>query len=643
MQVPHEGCGHGPSFLGIRARPGRSDTHSPTQEHIPGRGHDRRTPLATRLAQATLLLFFAQLTTGCRCSDDRPYTPFQVASSLPGGAPAPAPEPAPIASAPGMAASALVLRATGLPSEWEAFGRTLHAPKGTGFAGGVELPPHPSGSARVLAWALPKAPGSAGAAGLLLFDERGEARGVVAKVPAFLPSGSDCELGLAALTITLAGLNSSLETKCKSRLLPGTPTGAFVLTADPETKQAPIVLRRTDGPNADALQLWAESAPGGSPAGELTLHVDLIAPSGAHAELPLRFIEKAGGLSRIADAPAAELDALTKELLQLVAKKKERETALKRIDAARRWVTSICQEGGAPRLSDEGGRPFSCGSGAKTGLDRLTEAAIEAYLYRDEPWRAVGEYERAGDYLGAPAPATKAAWAKRIAQKSRFLPAAVAAEYPLRLGLDVPYPFASPLRYAGDGVLFGLTATGEVEPFASPPPAAESATTPASDTSISAWPLRPKSDDGRLLAALVPSCDRAEMVLTFQADGGEASPHTALPFLAPRPCRGLMGKPLPVEPIAWQGPALLAIAAGEPIRSQGDLLGPERPIAWGSSLGIHVWSKDQAVSWRGEGLQGLHHCVTPPVASASDVLSVACVRGRTAVEVRQIQPVPAGN
>jgi len=281
----------------------------------------------------------------------------------------------------------------------------------------------------------------------------------------------------------------------------------------------------------------------------------------------------------------------------------------------------------------------------KPSLDRLTEAAIEAYLYRDEAWKAVGEYERSDYYLGAPPAKTTERWAARIREKSRFVPAEVIAEHPLRLGLDVPYPYSSPLRFSEDAVLFGLTASGGVERLGPALPAGETAApdgAPSAASSLEPWPLRPKSGDGRLLAALVPSCDRAEVIFSFQAEGGEPS-SSPLPFLAPRPCRGLMGKPLPVEPLAWQGPALLSIAAGEPVLSQGALREPERPIVWSSRLGIHVWSKDAMVSWQGPGLHDLHHCVAPPHASASSIHPVACVRGRTAVEVRHVQQAPAGN
>jgi len=577
---------------------------------------------------------------GCGCDEDRPYTPFQVASSLPGAADdAPPPAPTNDPAAPDPAASTLVLRATGLPETWEAFGRELRAPKGTGFAAAVELPREGGAAPQVLAWVFPKPSPRPRDGGLVELDARGRASQVLTKVPEFLPSGPDCELDLASLEVTRTSIASVLRAKCKGRLLPGTATGAFLLTS--REKRAPFSLRLSEETGQKDLSIGTEGfiASAGAKGAELALVVDLEAPGGAHAKLPLRFVEKAGGLSRIADAPSADLETLVKELAGLVPKKKERELALGRIDAVRRWVYAVCAEAGATRLEGDDGRAFACGR-VKPSLDALTEAAIEAYLYRDEPWKAIGEYERADFFLGAPPAKTKERWAARIAKKTSTVAAEIAAEYPLRLGLDVPYPVATPLGFDERGALYGLTASGEVAPFAPSAPPADAGTLPpdapppAPEPVPSAWPLRPKSSDGRLLAALVPSCDRAEAQLSFLTEGGAASPSIVLPFLAPRPCHGLSAKPLPAVPLAWQGPALFLIAAGEPLSSAGSWSAPARPIAWGTSLGVEVWTSAGHVSWRGPGLRDLHHCVTPESGGGA-VQQVACVRGKTAVLLRR--------
>src|SRR5690606_1681258 len=196
-------------------------------------------------------------------------------------------------------------------------------------------------------------------------------------------------------------------------------------------------------------------------------------------------------------------------------------------------------------------------------------------------------------------------------------------------------------RYGKDGLLYGLVADGSVRrlspapartepaPEAPPPLGEQAPSAPAEpppeppSEAPPAWPLRPKSSDGLLLAALVPSCDRAEVQMSFAREGGDTPPPVALTLLAPRPCRGLLGKPLPVEPITWEGPALLAISAGEPAVSQGTLAVPQQPLVWGSSLGVEVWSKAGFASWRGPGLTNLHHCVAAPPEGAGGPRRVA--------------------
>ena len=573
-----------------------------------------------------------------------------------------------------------VLRTSGLPDTWEAFGRKLRAPKGTGFAGALEVPAlnvvaqgdraqgdraQGGATARVLAWVFPKPGGKLADGGLYAVDEEGRASTLVTALPDFLPTGPDCAIALGPLGASPAGVSSILHVACKGRLLPGTATGAFVL-ADPERGRAPFILRLSEpglsepGLSEPGLAEPGLSEPGlAEPGGtevlsldaaggavsahgvELTVHIDLAAPNGAHAKLPLRFIGKAGGLSRISDAPSADLEVLSKELGQLVLKKKDREGALARIDATRRWVYAVCGEAGTVKVTDDAGRALPCGA-IQPSLDRLTEAAIEAYLFRDEPWKAIGEYERADFYLGAPKAATKARWAARIRAKTATVSADVVAEFPLKLGLDVPYPFASPLGYDERGHLYGLSASGDVLPLSPPePPPAEptgDGAPPQPDGEPlerrpGAWPLRPKSSDGRLLAALVPSCDRSEAQFTFVADGGAPAQSVALPLLAPRPCRGLSGRPLSAVPLAWQGSSLLAIASGEPVQSRGTLQAPQRPIAWGTSLGVEVWSGAGHASWRGPAVHDLHHCVAFS-SGESNVERVACIRGRTAVELR---------
>src|SRR5690349_1473055 len=90
----HRGAG---TFLRNWGRLRCHRIHMPTQDHtsapsFPGRA-------AASEALGLVLIGLVLMLPGCRCDDDRPYTPFQVASALPANGQVPGAEPTPAASA----------------------------------------------------------------------------------------------------------------------------------------------------------------------------------------------------------------------------------------------------------------------------------------------------------------------------------------------------------------------------------------------------------------------------------------------------------------------------------------------------------------------------------------------------------------
>lgn len=610
------------------------------------------------------------------CREDKPYSPFRVTSSLPTEPPAPPTEAGQPEAAlePPAPPPALTLRPTGLPARWRAFDRELVAPKGTGFAGAVEL------ESTLIAWVLPHADESGKApdathidkarrsSGAYVVGDSGRVDRKLAEIPDFLPTGVGCQLSLAELSGRTGRVVARVQATCQSRLLPGTPTGAF-LVLDPSVERPVLLLRTSEPSPGETLGLDAtfdDLDADGRP--DVSVAVALRAPSGSTATHSIGFLTRATGLSRLADSPGQEIEAQAKKLATAILRKKEREAALGDIDALRRFVLEICQEAGGRVLADERGRALSCGS-VKGALDRLTGAAIEAYLFRDEWWKAFGEYARAHHFLGEPSRAERSAWASLLARKTRVRILTRAASVPLAVGLNVPYPYASPLRFDASGRLFALSASGDVVLLDPPPPGPnvptdpESATppapldaseVPAQQPSPGPWPLRPRSRDGRLLSAVVPSCDRAEIQLAFGGEPSEARPSNppqssplqsaVLSLLAPRPCKGLSTTPLVAEPIIWNGDSLVLIAAGEPVVSSGHLEPPKPghqsglawPITQGSSTeGIAVWTPRGFAWWKGPEAAGAHHCVVYSGDDPSDSDErVACVVRNQAVTFR---------
>jgi hypothetical protein len=68
------------------------------------------------------------------------------------------------------------------------------------------------------------------------------------------------------------------------------------------------------------------------------------------------------------------------------------------------------------------------------------------------------------------------------------------------------------------------------------------------------------------------------------------------------------------------------VVGGQPVVSAGHLTAPPQPIAWGTSLGIAVWTPEAFFLLVGDGTNGAHHCV-----AAEGLKKVACVRGQEVV------------
>src|SRR5690606_2949260 len=119
------------------------------------------------------------------CEENKPYTPFQVATALPSGeesqdgANGADPPPVPPRTA------VKALHAPAGATSWKAFGRTLKAPSNTIFAAAISS--LNSESDEVLVWVLPEEGKSGGDAGLWAFDSEGSPVRRVFPLPDFLP------------------------------------------------------------------------------------------------------------------------------------------------------------------------------------------------------------------------------------------------------------------------------------------------------------------------------------------------------------------------------------------------------------------------------------------------------------------------
>lgn len=562
------------------------------------------------------LALVGPLANGCLCEEERPYTPFAVATSLPqeekrpelvGATPTPA---APTATS-GVLAPAN-------KNSWKVFERELKAPRDTVFAAAAQLA-RPDGSARIVAWV--SAAKSGGEAGLWEFGDDGRAKTKLVGPPAFLPSGSDCT---EKATVESSGKRTfvvDLKRTCTSRQLPGSPERAL-LVVDPEA--SPVVglsLRIAALSPGEALGLRVDAADqDGDGSDDVLLQVELATGESPAETLPFSWLRRPAGLSRQKDSPARELTTRAGELVVSGQRKADRGLVPARIDTLRRLYGAFCAESQAVKVTLADGTLLPCNiSGTVWG--RLVVANVHAQLGLGRVSRALGEFERADWYGGEPAEKEQAAAEKLLLAKLKNGASEQAAEMPRTLPALASQPGLAPLRFV-DKVLWLDDGQVVTRLWPEAPPVPEGEEPPPSPAPR---PRQPAGPGGKRVVAVLPSCDRAEVLVAYSDDAGTAFPASPLPLLAPRPgqCKRLGGAPLPASLLGWtNGEAELVV--GSEYFSGSKTVPPERPVAIPTSLGLAVQSKDGVELWTDSRLHGGLDCV-----ASSDGALAACASGTT--------------
>jgi hypothetical protein len=452
----------------------------------------------------------------CRgCGEDKPYTPFAVQSALPGanaGANAVASTPSPAVSAPPTKA----LVAPPNSRRWLLGLRELLAPEGLLFSLGV--PGVADGDFVTWLRADPADAGSRSAGELWLFPKAGEARRLAA-LPGFVPAGAGCTLDSRLDRTGAASVTLDVSARCETALIARAPVRAVIVMTLGAAR--PLLELRAASPAPDeTLELTSTSTDHDQDGrDDVTLGVRVGHASGPRAEAPLVFFDRAVGAARDAAEPRRTFERLAARESARAKTKKVAEDALAMVGAIRRLMASVCAEGGTPRLFDQDGAPFACGSLA-TASDSLMSAELAATLALGRVREAFGVLERDGWYFGKLSAPTK----KRLeADLLEAIEPVSARSTPvdLRPMFSAGAHFA-PLWFDASGALFVRTANGvqRVDATGTPSPADSSVAPP--DTAARAG--------GRLLLAPVFSCDRSETTLMF-----DSGPPSATRLLAPRP------------------------------------------------------------------------------------------------------------
>ena len=608
----------------------------------------RRSPFRRRVVARGWPIVVALLTL-VACEEDKPFTPFEVATSLP-TSPEPPPPPQPTATAePPAEGDALLRRALKAPREaktWTVEGRPLQAPDNHVFELALPLPPtkdaKDGASPEVIVWSRRPAQGSAPASGALwLYGDSSPRQ--LAELPGFVPVSPDCE-HVASLdqtgphTVTV-----DVTARCTARLVARAPTRS-VLVVDPRRAE-PVLMgfRAADPAPGETLELQVDSRDlDDDGRDDITLRVT-VGHKDRKASARFVWFDRAAGRSRESKEPATSFSAVAARLATTSKGSKGAASVAGEADAARRLYATACGESGTPRLWAANGTTLTCS--ADTAVAALLGAEITAALTLDRSLEALGLLERDGWY-GAKLPSKERERLEKLAVgKVQKVSPEMAGAFMAHLPPRPAEPRFSPLHFDTSGRLWVRNAEARVlasDPPGSPPsdPALGAGGNPQRGDVPDVWPLRVVDQAGRTWTGVVPSCDRSELQLSFVSRDGMPSPPQPLALLAPRPgsCQraGALAAPTGT-PIAWHGNQLEAWLAGHHLGAPASPL-PGRPgsprspdgkaLVVPSRHGLLVQRDGGVELWQGELTQALTDCVP-----SSGARQIACVKGRSSVVV----------
>jgi hypothetical protein len=491
----------------------------------------------------------------CRgCGEDKPYTPFAVQSALPG---ADAGHAAPTVPSAGASAGAPSQALVAPPNSrrWLLGLRELVAPDGLMFS--LAVPG--IGEKDFVAWLVadPADAGSRAAGELWIFPEHGDARKLTA-LPGFVPSGAGCALDARLDRTGGKSVTLDVSARCESLLIARAPVRAVIVTSLGADR--PLLELRASAAAPDEVLGLTNSSEDHDQDGrdDVRVGVRVGLASGPHAEAPLVFFDRTAGTARDAAEPRRTLERLAAREAARAKTKKVAEDVLAAVGAIRRLMASLCAEGATPRLFDQDGTPFACGS-LGTVADSLMAAELDATLALGRVREAFGVLERDGWYFGKMSAPTK----KRVeAAVLDAIEPVTAKVTPVELRPMFPAgAHFAPLWFDASGALFVRTASGvqRVDAAGTPSPADSSVAPP--DQAVRAG--------GRLLIAPIFSCDRSETALMF-----DAQPSLPTRLIAPRPgaCgRSSFDPKVMLRPIA-AGSAVTALIGAA-------MVGPDAPSA----------------------------------------------------------------
>ncbi len=565
------------------------------------------------------------------CRDDKPYTPFTVSSGM--ESPDAAASASVASSAEPDAGSLFQARpaitAPAAATRWTFDGRDLVAPAGRAFERAIAADFDGDGQNEIVAWTVP-APGTANApAGeLWLYPTQKK----LTTLPGFVPSGPGCTHTVSLAQTGPKSVTYDVTAKCQSAVLSRSPVRAIEVVQPLADRVLSMGLRVADPGPGETLGISVDSSDqdaDGRDDVRVSIRVSKVG-SDRPATAELRYLDRAAGVSREVHEPSSSI-ARAASIEMSRAKRKSASVSVQQgVANVRRLISSLCAEGGVPRVLAEDGSTFRCGD-LGTTVDRLLAAEVTSQLTAGDPLAALGALSRDGWYF------KKASDKERARLEKLVLKAVVSVESPKLLTPAVhPPPRTkelrfSPLAFEAGGALLvetgaGLSrvsASGEVE-----------AVDP--DAGPSSWPLALSRGDGARLSGFVMACDRSEVLLSFV--GADSHPPEPTELLSPRPgaCKSGPSPTPSFAPLGLKDKGIEAIVMGAHVgpsvsRAEAVL----RPRVFGSarspdgksfvapvSLGLAVIGTDKPELWRVGDTKSLADCVIADQARA-----IACTDG----------------
>ncbi len=448
----------------------------------------------------------------------------------------------------------------GAPDSWQGSDLNLSAPAGRRFAQVLATDFDGDQKPEALAWLVPAPKQKNAARGELWYFPNGAPARSIAPLPGFVPSSADCAL---TSTLTQTGAHSAtldVTANCNTPLIARAPSRALLVVSPSVAQPLLLTLRAASAAADETLNFSVDSSDqdhDGRDDVRLSLSLGNLGAS-EPAVADLAWLDRAAGASRSASEPAASLMRLAGKIA-LHARGKRAGSASERVSTALRLLSSLCAEGGVPRLFDEDGVPFRC-TGLSPVLDSLTMSDALASLALGDLLGAFAVLRRDGWYF------SKLSSAQRKSVERELLRAVSKFEVGLPLvaraqPLAPPLPRYSPLWFEPDAALL-IQGTARLTRL-SADRTAETAL--GADSGAPSWPLELASANGQRVLGAVHACDRSELLFNESDATHPLLPPLWTRLLAARPasCAGHgTGPSVTIAPLSFDDNGLDALVAG---------------------------------------------------------------------------------